>query len=286
MRCTVGLILSLRRRADSPCSSKQCRPSRRRLLRNARGAGVCPTPLRHGVTILLALLAVIDTSSSKFVAARDNVALLVLHANVILLIVAVVLEAASLFAYALLTRVVLPPDAPGEDFVPGRPREPQRSPMSFPVVVRPPPPSVTGCSLGWASTPTRPPSRCDPRTRVRRRPQRVVVGVARHLIPFVGVHVIDATIALIGMLAILVVAALVFAFTRGEAGDPCRARLAAACHGSPRRVVESVVRHIGDSLRALWRDRDQLRLVIVRGALNWLLDAACLLAFLAGSTSS
>ena len=45
--------------------------------------------------------------------------------------------------------------------------------------------------------------------------------------------------------------------------------------------VESVVRHIGDSLRDLWANRDQLRHAIVWATLNWLLDAACLWAFLA-----
>ena len=101
-------------------------------------------------------------------------------------------------------------------------------------------------------------------------------------IPFAGVHAIYATVAVVGMIAILAVAALVFAFTRGEEGAIHVVR--AIGRRVPRLTeerIESIVHHIGDSLRDLWNDRDQLRLAIVWGALNWLLDAACLWAFLA-----
>jgi uncharacterized membrane protein YbhN (UPF0104 family) len=71
-----------------------------------------PGPLRHGLTIFLALLVIEYLVIPKFVAASHAVAL-VTHSDVVFLAVAFVLEAASLFAYALLTRVLLPPDTPG-----------------------------------------------------------------------------------------------------------------------------------------------------------------------------
>src|ERR1039458_10742536 len=70
-----------------------------------------PGPLRHGLTIFLALLVIEYLVIPKFVAASHAVALIT-HSDVVFLVVAFVLEAASLFAYALLTRVLLPPDAP------------------------------------------------------------------------------------------------------------------------------------------------------------------------------
>src|ERR1035441_6921277 len=75
-------------------------------------------------------------------------------------------------------------------------------------------------------------------------------------IPFAGLHPIYVTVAVVGMLAILAIAALVFAFTRGEQGA---IHVVQAIGRRVPRVseaqVESVVRHIGDSLRDLWANR-------------------------------
>ena len=79
-----------------------------------------PAPLRRGAAILLTLLVIEYLVIPKFVAAKDSVSLVV-HANIVLFLVALVLEAVSLFTYALLTRVLLPPDARGWDAIPRRP---------------------------------------------------------------------------------------------------------------------------------------------------------------------
>jgi uncharacterized protein (TIRG00374 family) len=101
-------------------------------------------------------------------------------------------------------------------------------------------------------------------------------------IPFAGVHAIYATVAVVGMLAMLAVAGLVLAFTWGEESAIHVVRVIG--RHLPRLTegrVESIVRQISDSLRALWHNRGQFRLAIVWAALNWLFDAACLWAFLA-----
>jgi uncharacterized protein (TIRG00374 family) len=241
-----------------------------------------PAPLRHGVTILLALLVIEYFVIPKFVAAKDNVALVV-HAHIILLVFAVVLEAASLFTYALLTRVLLPPDAPGvgtlfrvdlaatavAHVVPGG--SAASATLGYRLFTKL---GIDGRAAGFAMA-------------TQGLGSAVVLNVLLWVslvvsIPFAGVHAIYATVAVVGMLAIIAVAALVFAFTRGEEGAVRIVR--AIGRRVPRLTearVESVVRQIGDSLRALWHDRDQLRLAIVWGVLNWLLDAACLWAFLA-----
>ena len=241
-----------------------------------------PGPLRHGLTIFLALLVIEYLVIPKFVAASHAVALIT-HSDVVFLVVAFVLEAASLFAYALLTRVLLPPDAPGvgtlfrvdlattaiAHVVPGG--SAASATLGYRLFTKL---GIDGSAAGFAMA-------------TKGLGSAVLLNVLLWAslvvsIPFAGVHPIYVTVAVVGMLAILAIAALVFAFTRGEEGA---IHVVQAIGRRVPRVseaqVESVVRHIGDSLRDLWANRDQLRHAIVWATLNWLLDAACLWAFLA-----
>jgi uncharacterized membrane protein YbhN (UPF0104 family) len=70
-----------------------------------------PAPLRHGVTIFLALLVIEYLVVPHLVAASKSLALLS-RVNVIWLVVAVLIEGASLYVYALLTRTLLQRAAP------------------------------------------------------------------------------------------------------------------------------------------------------------------------------
>jgi len=247
-----------------------------------RWLGHVPAPLRHGAMVLVALLVVEYLVIPKFVAAKDNISLVV-HANIALLVVAVLLEAASLFVYALLTRVLLPRHGPNVLTL-------FRVDLATTAIAHVVPGgSAASATLGYRLF-----------TRLGIDGQAAAFAMASQglgstvvlntlllfslvvSIPFAGVHAIYATVAVIGMLAILAVAALVFAFTRGETGAIKTVR--AIGRHLPRLTeerVESVIRKIGASLRDLWSDRDQLRLAILWASLNWLLDAACLWTFLA-----
>jgi hypothetical protein len=241
-----------------------------------------PAPFRHGAAVLLALLVIEYLVIPKFVAASHAVSLLT-HVTVAFLVVAVALEAASLFAYALLTRVLLPPDAPAlgvlfrinmattaiAHVVPGG--SAASATLGYRLFTRL---GVAGSSAGFAMA-------------TEGLGSAVVLNVLLWIslvvsVPFAGVHAIYATVAIVGLLAILAVASLVFAFTRGEAGA---IRIVNTIGRRVPRLTEarvaSFVHQIGNSLRQLWSDRGVLRIALVWATLNWLLDAACLWAFLA-----
>jgi uncharacterized protein (TIRG00374 family) len=101
-------------------------------------------------------------------------------------------------------------------------------------------------------------------------------------IPLAGVHPIYVVVALLGVLALLAACALVFALTRGEE------RAVRVVRVLGRRIpkvgadgLERVVRRVGDSISQLGADRALLRRALLWAALNWLLDAASLWAFVA-----
>jgi hypothetical protein len=244
--------------------------------------GRVPAPFRRGIAILLTLLVVEYLIVPKFVAAKDNVSLIV-HADFVLFVVAVLLEAVSLFAYALLTRVLLPPGSPGvgtlfrvdlaataiAHVIPGG--SAASAALGYRLFTRL---GIDGGAAGFAMA-------------TQGLGSAVVLNVLLWIalvisIPFAGVHAIYATVAVVGMLAMLAVAGLVLAFTWGEESAIHVVRVIG--RHLPRLTegrVESIVRQISDSLRALWHNRGQFRLAIVWAALNWLFDAACLWAFLA-----
>lgn len=241
-----------------------------------------PAPFRHGAAIFIALLVVEYLVIPKFVAASHAVSLLT-HVTIAFLVVAVLFEAASLFAYALLTRVLLPPGALPlgtlvrinmattaiSHVVPGG--SAASATLGYRLFTKL---GVIGRDAGFAMA-------------TEGLGSAVVLNVLLWLslvisIPFAGVHAIYATVAVVGLLAILAISALIFAFTRGEAGA---VRIVGIIGRRVPRLTEervtAFVHQIGDSLRRLWTDRAQLRMAIVWAAANWLLDAACLWAFLA-----
>jgi uncharacterized protein (TIRG00374 family) len=101
-------------------------------------------------------------------------------------------------------------------------------------------------------------------------------------IPLAGVHRIYIIVALIGMLAILSMAALVYAFTKGE--ESAAKVMRSLARHVPRLDedrFERVVRNIAILLRDLGKDPQQLKEAILWALLNWLMDAGSLMAFLA-----
>jgi hypothetical protein len=249
------------------------RPSSRRRI---------PTPLRHGVTIFLALLIIEYLVVPHLVAASKSLSLLS-EVNVAFLALAVVLEAAALFVYAILTGTLLRDAAPpiGTLF---------RIDLATTAVAHVIPGGTAGsASLGYRLFTSNGVTGSDAAFAMATQGMgsAVVLNVMLWIalvisIPFAGVHFIYVIVALFGMLAILAFSALVYLFTRGE--DSAVRVVRRIAHHIPKMDEDNAIAgitRIGDSLRVLGRDRHQLKVAISWAALNWLLDAACLYAFLA-----
>jgi len=241
-----------------------------------------PTPLRHGVTIFLALLVIEYLVIPHLVAASKSLALLS-RVNVAYLIVAVVLEGGALFVYAVLTNTLLDEAAPPLSTT-------VRIDLATTAIAHVIPGGTAGsASLGYRLFTSAGVSGADAAFAMGTQGlgSAVVLNVMLWIslvisIPFAGVHFIYVIVALFGMIAILAFSALVYLFTRGEAAAVRSMRWIArrAPRVDEERAIAAVGR-IGGSFRQLGADRRTLRVAIGWAALNWTLDAACLYCFLA-----
>jgi hypothetical protein len=241
-----------------------------------------PAPLRHSLTIFIALLVIEYLIVPKFAIADASLHRLG-HLNFIWLVVAIVLEGAALFTYALLTRRLLPKDGPSIGVL-------FRIDLATTAVSHVIPGGTVGSAgLGYRLITQRGVLGRD--TAFAMATQGLGSAVVLNLmlwvalvisIPLAGAHAVYLAVALIGMLAMLAVGALVYSFTRGEESA---ARFIRWLGRRLPRVndarLEASVRHIGDRLRDLWQNSDVLREAVGWAAANWLLDAACLWCFIA-----
>lgn len=241
-----------------------------------------PAPLRHGVTIFLALLVVEYLVVPHLVAASKSLSLLT-HVNIVYLAVAVILEAGALFVYAILTGVLLRDAAPPMGKI-------VRIDLATTAISHVLPGGTAGSAgLGYRLFTAEGVSGSDVAFAMGTQGMgsAVVLNVMLWIslvisIPFAGVHFIYVIVALFGMLAILAFSALIFLFTRGEGSAVRIVRWIA--HRAPRvdeELAIAGINRIGTSFRQLGKDRRQLKVAVGYAALNWLLDAACLYAFLA-----
>ncbi|HUZ21036.1 MAG TPA: lysylphosphatidylglycerol synthase transmembrane domain-containing protein [Acidimicrobiales bacterium] len=240
-----------------------------------------PAPLRHGIVIFIVLLVIEYLVVPEFVLARKHLSLLH-NLNVGWLIAGIVLEGLALFAYAMLTRTLLPGGGPGIWTI-------FRIDLATTAVAHVIPAGTAGsASLGYRLMTANGVQGSDAGFAMATQGigSAVVLNVMLWFslvvsIPLAGFHPIYVVVALVSMLALLAVGALVVAFTRGE---DSAARIVRAIGrripGVGEERLERIVRHIGGSLRELARDRRQLKRAILWAMLNWLLDAASLLAFI------
>ena len=241
-----------------------------------------PKPLRHGLTLFLVALVVEYLVVPELVGASHHLSILS-QLDVGWLVAGVLLEAAALLAYSLLTKVLLPPDAPGLWTL-------LRIDLAGNAISH----VVPGCSaasagLGYRLTTS---YGVEGRTAAfamatQGMGSAIVLNVLLWCalvvsIPLAGFHPIYVVVALVGMLAILLIGVVVLAFTRGEEHA---VRLVGAIGdriplvGGSR--LERLVRHLAASLRQLATQPAVLRRAILWAALNWLLDAGSLWAFVA-----
>jgi uncharacterized protein (TIRG00374 family) len=234
------------------------------------------------VTIFVVLLIIEYLVVPHLVAASKSLALLS-AVNFFWLAVAVAIEGASLYVYALLTRVLLRETAPplGTIF---------RIDLATTAIAHViPGGTAASATLGYRLFTSAGVPGADVAFAMGTQGlgSAVVLNVMLWIalvisIPFAGVHFIYVIVALFGMIAILAFAALIYLFTHGERSAVRFVKWLA--RHMPRFNEEratSAISRMGESFRLLGKDRRTLKKAIGWAALNWILDAGCLYAFLA-----
>ncbi len=238
--------------------------------------------IRRGVLIFAALLILEYLVVPRLVVASKSLSLLS-HINLIWLLGGVGLEGMALFCYALLSRTVLPRNAPNLNTI-------FRIDLATTAVAHVVPGGTAGSAgLGYRLFTSYGMSGTEVGFAMATQGMGSAVVLNMMLwvsllisIPLAGVHRIYIIVALIGLLAILAISALVYAFTHGE--ERAAQFVRSIARHIPRvdeKRFEAVVRHIGVLLRDLGKDPQQLKEAILWAVLNWLFDAGSLMAFLA-----
>ncbi len=248
----------------------------------SRWKSLVPTPLRHGILLFLAVLVIEYLVVPELIGASHNLSLLK-RLNIGWLLAGIAFEAASLFAYAVLTYMLLPHHRPSISrlwridmsttavghLIPGG--SAASAGLGYRLLTHE---GVTGTDAGFTMA-------------TQGMGSAVVLNVILWLalvisIPFAGFHPIYIVVALLGMIALLGFAALIYTFTRGE---KAATRFVALVERLIPRVkpeqIESVLLRIEESLRRLGQNKERRRNALVWAAANWLLDAASLWSFLA-----
>ncbi len=242
---------------------------------------VIPRPLRRAILLFVLLLIVEYLVIPELVGASKNLDLLA-RVNIGWMIAGLVLEAASLFCYALLSWVLLPPAV--------RPSLSRlfRIDLAAAAVAHVVPAGTVGSAgIGYSLFTSEGVPGTDAAIMMATKGMgsTVVLNVLLWLslvisIPLAGFHPIYISVAVVGAVALALVAALAFGLTRGEG------RASRIVHAIGRRIpgmdgdqLEALFLRISTSLRDLARDRHIMIWSLVWAALNWLLDAASLWCF-------
>ena len=241
-----------------------------------------PAWLRHGVVIFLLLLIVEYLVIPELVGAKKDLHLLN-QLNVGWLAAGIVLEAASLLCYALLSRSLLLGTRPGlfrlvrivlattgvAHVIPGGAAG--GAAAGYQLLTSN---GVEGSDAGFALA-------------TEAIGSAIVLNVLLWLsllvsIPLAGLHPVYVAAALLGLLALFGAAALVYTFTRGEE------RAVRFVRAVGRRIprvgedrLERLLRQAADSVTYLAGNRGLRNQALLWASLNWLLDAASLWSFLA-----
>ena len=240
-------------------------------------------PMRRTAIIFVLLLVVEYLVVPELVGASKDLYLLG-QVNAAWLAAGVILESVSLFCYAVLTKVLLPPGP--------KPSLSRlfRIDLSAAAVAHVIPAGTLGtAALGYRLFTAEGISGNDAAVMMAAKGvgSTVVLNVLLWLslvvsIPLAGFQPIYGTVAIIGTLVLLGVAALVLGVTRG-AGLASRILRAVGDRvpGLSGERVERAVREAADTLSMLARDKRVMGWALVWASLNWLLDAASLWCFVA-----
>src|SRR5487761_918382 len=231
---------------------RQDKPARRSL------KSVIPRPLRRGIILFVLLLVIEYLVIPELVGASKDLSLLG-RVNIGWMIGGLVLEAASLFCYGLLTRVLLPAE--------GRPSLSRlfRIDLAAAAVAHVIPAGTVGSAgIGYRLFTAEGVPGVDAGVMMAAKGlgSTVVLNVLLWLslvisIPLAGFHPIYVTVAIIGAVAIAAIAALAIGLTRG-AGRASRILRAVGARipGVGEDRLEQVILGASTSLSALARDRN------------------------------
>src|SRR5215469_2436820 len=240
-------------------------------------------PLRRGVLLFVLLLIVEYLVVPELVGASKDLYLLG-RVNAAWLATGVALEGLSLFCYAVLTKVLLPPGPkPSLSVL-------FRIDLSAAAVAHVIPAGTLGtAALGFKLFTDEGISGNDAGVMMAAKGlgSTVVLNVLLWLslvisIGLAGFQPIYGTVAIIGTIVLLGVAALVFGVTRG-AGLASRLlrMLADKIPGLSGERVEHVILDAARTFATMARDKRVLSLALLWASLNWILDAASLWSFIA-----
>lgn len=239
-----------------------------------------PAPLRHGVTAVIVLIVieylVVPQLERAHLSQLERV-------GIGWLIAGLGLEAASLLCYSLLARSLFPKPQPSLWLL----TQVDMAATAVSHVV--PGGSAASAALGYRLMTQEGVSRKDVGWAMASKGMgsAVVLNVMLWMslvisIPLAGFHRIYVTVALVGLIVLLLVAGLVYAFTRGEefAVQTVRA-IGARIPRVGADPLERLVRQLATSMREFARDPKVMRQALLWAALNWALDAASLWCFVA-----
>jgi uncharacterized protein (TIRG00374 family) len=240
-------------------------------------------PLRRLAILLILALIVEYLVIPELVGASKDLYLLG-RLNVGWMIAGLVLEAVSLFCYALLNRVLLPAE--------GRPSLSRlfRIDLVAAAVAHVIPAGTVGSAgIGYQLFTAEGVSGTDVGVMMATKGMgsTVVLNVLLWIalvisIPLSGFHPVYATVAIVGAVVLALVAALIFGITRGEKRTARILRvIGERIPGLRGDRLERVVLQAAASIRALGTNRRVLIQSLSWAALNWLLDAASLWCFIA-----
>ena len=241
-------------------------------------------PLRRGIVIFALVLIIEYLVVPELVGASKDLHLLG-QVNPAWLAAGAILEGLSLFCYGLLTRAVLPPGAHN----PGLSRL-FRIDLAAAAVAHVIPAGTLGSAgIGYRLFTAEGIKGNDAAVMMATKGlgSTVVLNVLLWLslvvsIPLAGFHPIYVTVAVIGAVLLLAIAALALGITRGarRASRILRA-VGDKLPGLTGERLERTVLDTAASLSALARDRRVLAWSLTWASLNWLLDAASLWCFVA-----
>jgi len=249
----------------------------RRWLRTAR------RPLRRLAILLVLALIVEYLVIPELVGASKDLYLLG-RLNVWWMIAGLILEGLSLFCYALLNRVLLPPE--------GRPSLSRlfRIDLSAAAVAHVIPAGTVGSAgIGYQLFTAEGVDGTDVGVMMATKGMgsTVVLNVLLWIalvisIPLSGFRPVYATVAIVGAVVLAILGALIFGVTRGEK------RAARILYAIGQRIpgvggekLEQIASHAASSIRDLGTNREVLISSVTWASLNWLLDAASLWCFIA-----
>ncbi len=240
-------------------------------------------PLRRLAVLLILALIVEYLVIPELVGASKDLYLLG-RLNVGWMVLGIVLEGLSLFCYALLNWVLLPPEY---RFSMSRLFRIDLSAAAVAHVI--PAGTVGSAGIGFQLFTAEgvPATDVGVMMATKGMASTVVLNVLLWIalvisIPLSGFRPVYVTVAIIGAVILALVAALVLGITRGEkrAAQILRA-IGDRIPGVGGDRLEHIVRQAAASIRALGTNRSVLLQLITWAALNWLLDAASLWCFIA-----